>query len=138
MSGQNMSIEQVLGQIEDQSEFSFFYNNREVDLSKEVTLDVRNKPVDEIMNYLMDQTGLSYTVNNKLIIIHKSQKSELGSLTSQSQKVSGKITDSSGQPLPGVTVLIKGTTQGTITDYDGNYTIDSVPAEGVLVFLLWG
>ncbi len=138
VSGQNMSIEQVLGQIEDQSEFSFFYNNREVDLSKEVTLDVRNKPVDEIMNYLMDQTGLSYTVNNKLIIIHKSQKSELGSLTSQSQKVSGKITDSSGQPLPGVTVLIKGTTQGTITDYDGNYTIDGVPTEGVLVFSFVG
>ncbi len=138
VSGQNMSIEQVLGQIEDQSEFSFFYNNREVDLSKEVTLDVRNKPVDEIMNYLMDQTGLSYTVNNKLIIIHKQEDNRLGERGGTKKDITGKVTDASGQPLPGVTILVKGTTQGTISDFDGNYTMVDVPDGGVLVFSFVG
>ncbi|MGQ7870998.1 TonB-dependent receptor [Sunxiuqinia sp. sy24] len=138
VSGQNLTIERVLGQIEDQSEFSFFYNSQEVDLSKVVSLDLKNQTVDQVLDFLMKESGLSYTVNNKLIIVHNEQDSRFKELTTQVKDVSGKITDSSGQPLPGVTVRVKGTTQGTVTDFDGNYSISDVPTGGTLIFSFVG
>lgn len=138
VSGQNLTIEQVLGQIEDQSEFSFFYNNQEVDLTKVVSLDVKNQTLDQVLAFLMDESGLTYTVNNKLIIIHQRQDSRFGEQMNQAREVTGKVTDSSGEPLPGVTVLVKGTVQGTITNFDGSYTLSKVPADGILVFSFVG
>ncbi|MGQ8338686.1 TonB-dependent receptor [Sunxiuqinia sp. A32] len=138
VSGQNLTIEQVLGQIEDQSEFSFFYNNHEVDLSKEVSLDLKDQTVDAVLDFLMQESGLSYTISNKLIIIHKEQVSRFADLSNQILDVSGKVTDNSGQPLPGVTILLKGTTNGTITDFDGNFTINDVPSSGTLVISFVG
>ncbi|MGD9929931.1 MAG: TonB-dependent receptor [Mangrovibacterium sp.] len=136
--GQNLSIEQVLGRIEDQSEFSFFYNAQEVDLSKVMNINLQDQTVEEVLNFLMDGTGLTYTINNKLIIIHKQQAVENVMMASQPQTVTGKVTDAAGAPLPGVTVVLKGTTNGTITDFDGNYSLSNIPADGVLVFSFVG
>ena len=130
VSGQNLTIERILGQIEDKSDFSFFYNSREVDLSKVVSLSIEDQTVTQILDFLMTESGLSYTVNNKLIIIHKEQGDNLSDLTNQKKRIIGKVTDVAGAPLPGVTVLIKGTTQGTVTNFEGEYTISDVD-EGV-------
>jgi len=60
------------------------------------------------------------------------------SLQAQQQTVSGKVIDVKGQPLPGVTVVVKGTTQGTITNTEGNYTLDNIPANATLNFTFVG
>ena len=138
LSGQNLSIEQVLGRIEDQSEFSFFYNAKEVDLSKTVTVNIKDQQIDQVLNDLLEGTGLTYTINNKLIVIHKQQSAESGKMAAQQRNVSGKVTDSTGAPLPGVSVVVKGTTSGTITDFDGNYQLSNLPADATLVFSFVG
>ena len=61
-----------------------------------------------------------------------------GAVSAQIQKVSGKVTDKTGGPLPGVTVLVKGTTNGTITDFEGTYTINNLPDNSTLVFSFVG
>jgi len=64
--------------------------------------------------------------------------SEQRQLISEQSSVSGKVTDNEGLPLPGVTIVVKGTTQGTITDVDGNYTLTNVPSNATLVFSFVG
>lgn len=138
-SGQNLTIEQVLGRIEDQSDFSFFYNVKEVDLTKLVNIDVRDKSVEEVLNLIMEGTGLSYTINNKLIIVHMAEGSALlGESVQQEKTVTGKVTDSTGTSLPGVTVVVKGTAIGMITNADGAYSLSNVPDNATLVFSFVG
>ncbi|WP_430972362.1 TonB-dependent receptor [Sunxiuqinia rutila] len=138
LSAQNLSIEKVLGQIEDQTDFSFFYNNQEVDLTKEISLNSKDQTIEEVLEFLMQESGLNYTINNKLIIIHKAPENRFSELKEQARKITGKVKDVSGAPLPGVTVLIKGSTTGTITDFDGNYMLPDVTEGTTLVFSFVG
>jgi TonB-linked SusC/RagA family outer membrane protein len=140
LSGQNLTIEQVLGLIEDQSQFSFFYNVNEVDLSKVINVSVRDRSIEEVMDQIMDGTDLTYTIKNKLIIIHKEQQANAFDFSFQQQQrsVSGKVTNPEGEPIPGVTVIVKGTNNGTVTDFEGNYSLTNVPANATFVFSFVG
>lgn len=139
LSGQNLTIEQVLGRIEDQSDFSFFYNVKEVDLSKIVTLDVKNQSIEKVLNLLMDGTDMTYTINNKLIIIHRNKDAGLSKFTlQQNLTLTGKVTNDQGEPIPGATIVVQGTTNGTITDADGVYSLSNVPPSGIVVFSFVG
>ena len=71
------------------------------------------------------KTGLEYTIEGETVVIRKKQTQE------QQCTVNGRVTDNRGQALPGVTVLVKGTTMGTVTDVDGNYKI-SLPKQYVI------
>ncbi|MDX9881448.1 MAG: TonB-dependent receptor [Prolixibacteraceae bacterium] len=130
----NVTITEVLERIEDQTDFFFFYNNKGLPLEKIVSLDLKDKTINEVLDVLFKDTNVSYTINNRQIIL---TGSETGSVQ-QNKTVSGKVSDSSGQPLPGVSVVVKGTTTGTITDFDGKYTLANVPGDAMLVFSFVG
>ncbi len=126
----------VLDEIENKSEYYFLYNKDQVDVEQEVNVNIDDLPIEETLDLLLKTTGLKYSIFSQQIVL---TSDENGARNSQQLKtVNGNVTDSSGVPLPGVTVLIKGTTQGTITDFDGNYTISNVPANGVLIFSFVG
>lgn len=134
----NTTLAKVLNQIEDDSNYFFFYNSRMVSLNKVVSVDLKDKTINEVLDVLFEGTNISYTINNRQIILSGDKNYTPTQGQAQQQKTSGKVTDKNGQPLPGVTVLIKGTTQGTITDFDGKYSLDAVPANGILVFSFVG
>jgi TonB-linked SusC/RagA family outer membrane protein len=137
LKSNNTTIQELFNVIESQSGYRFFYNNDEVDVSKTVSVNVSNKSIGEILTAAFK--GLPYSfkeLENKLIIIERVNKPV--EITGQQKKVSGKVTDASGQALPGVTVSVKGTTNGTITDMEGNYSLVGVPENGVLVFSFVG
>ncbi len=140
LTGRNLTIEQALGRIEDQSQFSFFYHVNEVDLSKVVNVDMEDASIEAVLNYLLDGTGLTYTVNNKLIIIHPSARKAMDQFSAMQQlrAVKGKVTDAAGAPLPGVTVVVKSTTGGTVTDTDGSYSLANIPSDATLVYSFVG
>ncbi len=140
LSGKNLSIERVFELIEKQSEFSFIYNLKQVDLSKEVSVDFRNKQLEDVLDIVLEGTEITYTVNNRLIIIHKKGETETSVTSSveQQKSVSGKVTDSSGSPLPGVTVVVKGTTNGTVTNADGEFLLTVSSNDEVLQFSFVG
>ena len=105
----NQKLVDVLDEIENQSEFFFLYNEKLIDTDRAVTISVNNRKIDDILNELFAGTDVVYTITDRKIILAPSYLSE----TVQQQKsVSGTVTDESGQPLPGVTVVVKGTTQG--------------------------
>jgi len=135
----NASLEDVFNAIEDQSGYRFFYNNDEVDVSHKVTIDVSDQSIGEILNQAFK--GLPYTfreLENKLILIERVSVLAGVDGTQQSRTITGKVTDTSGAPLPGVTVVLKNTTQGTITDINGKYSIGNVTSGVKLVFSFVG
>ena len=93
--------------------------------------------LEDVLILLKEQTGLTFDVVRDQIIVKYGDSPEVG-LNQQQMPVSGRVTDSSGASLPGVTVVVKGTTTGTITDIDGNYSLTNVPADAVLTFSFVG
>ncbi len=136
--GQNLSIGDILDRIEKQSNFSFFFNANQIDLSKRINISADNQLVSKILDEILTGSGLTYTVNNKLIVIHKPGESDNLFPSQQTSKVTGKVTDSSGGPLPGVSIVVKGTTTGTITNIDGGYSLSNAPANSTIVFSFVG
>ncbi|MDX9881193.1 MAG: TonB-dependent receptor [Prolixibacteraceae bacterium] len=131
----NSSIEDILKLIEDQSNYYFLYNGKLIDVSKRVSINVTDLNLEKTLTELLRETNISYQVVNRQVIL--SPRDNVFA-ASQQVIVSGKVTDPAGQPLPGVSVIIKGTTSGTITDFGGKYTLPNVPADATLVFSFVG
>jgi TonB-linked SusC/RagA family outer membrane protein len=123
------TLSELFKEIEKQSDYRFFYNDELVKIEKEVyQLDVNNKTVDEVLTSLLANTGLRYKkLENNLIVISTSELLE-------NVNVTGSVTDAAGEPVIGVNVVVKGTTIGTTTDADGNFTLSVPNSDAVLVF----
>ena len=139
----NKRIQDVLREIEKNSEFRFFYQCEQVDVEQIVTLNITDKTVEEILPELFEGQEVVFDVRQDNLILIKplqgANESSTDFYAQQQQKmVSGKVTDTSGQPLPGVTVVVKGNTQGTVSNTDGNYTVTNIPEGATLVFSFVG
>ncbi|MGC4103458.1 TonB-dependent receptor [Ferruginibacter sp.] len=126
---QSTELKSALKQIEKKSIYRFLYNNDVLSADQKITLDATNKPVTEVLDNLFNNTPLTYRVlaNNLVVITPKNV------VPDQDVKVSGRVTNSGGEPVPGVSIKIKGSAVGTSTDAGGYYTI-SVPDGARLVF----
>ncbi len=118
----NATVKSILDEIEKQSEFRFFYSSA-VDVEQTTSINKRNKIVFEVLDELFANTNVKYEVfDRQIALVEKSGSFLNRNLTQQQKSVSGKVTDNRNQPLPGVTIIVKGTTKGTITDIEGNYS----------------
>ncbi|MGV8137885.1 MAG: TonB-dependent receptor [Mangrovibacterium sp.] len=133
---ENASIEEVLKKIEDRSEFRFFYNGI-INVDQLVSVDFKDRTVADVLKDIFDGTYIQYKVMGRQIMLSETESASEWA-TQQPRAISGKVTDSSGAPLPGVTVVIKNTTSGAITGADGSYTLANVPADATLVFSFIG
>ena len=131
------SIETILNEIENQSDYYFLYNKNMVDVMRKVDIDVKDQSIGDVLNRLFGNSNITYRIFNRQVVLSNGEK-PLENISSQIKTITGKVTDSSGASLPGVTVVLKGTTQGTITDASGNYTILNVPGDAVVVFSFVG
>ena len=133
---QGVKVIDVLGKIEDESQFYFLFNQKLVDVERRIDVDVKNESVEKILNGIFGNTNVSYVVKDRQIVL---TTADLAFSANQQQKsVSGKVTDSSGGSLPGVSIVVKGTTNGTITDSNGNYSVSNVPENATLQFSFVG
>ena len=126
-SSQSMTIKDVLDEIKEKSELQFFYSNDDFDVNQKVNLNVTDARVEDILKEIFKNSDVTFKIIDNAVIISKSDVNWSFSKQQANLTVTGKVTDSSGAPLPGVTVVIKGTTQGTITDGDGSYSLPNVP-----------
>ena len=134
----NARVVDVLEAIENQSEFRFAYSAEYIDVDRKVSVDVRGKSIEQTLSLLFNGTGVKYSINDRHIMLFSADMEQNNLLQQQGKKVSGKVTDKTDAPMPGVSVLIKGSTNGTITDIDGNYTISNVPEGVTLQFSFMG
>ena len=127
----NVTVEEVLTSIENQTEYRFLYNKDIVDVSRIVSISVKNELMTLVLDKLFKGEGVSYTIEKRQIVLNKVSSQQQDN--KQPVKVTGKVVDESGETLPGVTVMIEGMTQGTITGIDGNYQLQ-VPEGSTLKF----
>ncbi|MEN8117114.1 MAG: SusC/RagA family TonB-linked outer membrane protein [Bacteroidota bacterium] len=133
-------VAEVLREIEDNSNFRFFYQREQVDVEKVITINAEENSVEEILSAIFKDEGVGFKVlDNNLILIapEKMDFSEIQEMAQQ-KSVSGKVTDERGLPLPGVAIVVKGTSNGTVTSVDGEYEISVDSDESVLVFSFVG
>ncbi|WP_321288885.1 TonB-dependent receptor [uncultured Sunxiuqinia sp.] len=132
---QSGTVKDVIEEIEQLTDYSFMYDNNIFDVNRQISVSERNSTVSEVLDRVVDNENLKYEIVNRFIVI----SAKTPSVTQQTiQKVSGTVTNEKGEILPGVTVIIKGTTNGTITDFDGNYTLSTIPSDATLVFSFIG
>ena len=134
----NTSVKDVLSQVEAKSDFIFLYNIEELNENQKVSIDLENASINEILDAVLKDQNLKYDIYDRQIIIHSNGTSPSRSGSVQQIQISGKVTSTSGEAIPGVTVVVKGTSSGTITDVDGAYTLNGVPRGSILVFSFIG
>ena len=138
----NITLDQLFEEIQNQSEFNIFYNDSQVNLDRKITIKVNESSVEEVLRQAFEGEDLNFYVFEKQIVIFPETKEEnlkeLNKDLPQQKSVSGKVVDSSGLPLPGVTVIVKGSTKGTISDGEGNFILSNVSEDAILVFSFIG
>jgi len=137
---QNVTINSVLNSIENQSEFFFLYSPKIVDVNSKVSITCDKGKIERVLNQLFAGTDVRYVIKDRRIVLTTAEQIKPFTETKQAQQqitVTGIVTDEDGNPLPGTNIIIKGTTQGTITDANGKYTL-SVDPNATLVFSFVG
>lgn len=133
---ENATLVDIFQEIERTSDIGFLFKNDQLDLNKKYAVDFENKSVEDILKYLLGD-GYSFQFIGKNVVITATERLN-SSVTQQVKTVSGKVTDSTGAPLTGVTVVVKGTMNGIITDVDGKYILSNVPGGATLLFSFVG
>jgi TonB-dependent starch-binding outer membrane protein SusC len=129
----NISIGEVLQEIESTSDYKFLYRTDLVDLERRVNLQASNTPVEDILAMIFSpaETSFRFFEDNLIAITQVTAV--------QQNEVSGRVVDEeTGEPLPGVNIMIQGTLIGTVTDFDGVYRINVDDPEAILVFSFVG
>jgi len=128
----DQTVRDVLKTIEGESRFRFFYNDEFKDLDKKLTIAVSDLPIDSILASVLDDTDVSYKVldNNFIVLTPKSLM--------QQRQISGTVTDEKGNPMPGVTITVKGSSTGTLTDAEGKYILPNTDPGSTLLFSFVG
>ena len=134
----NTTIKDLFGYIEQTSKFVFLYRNEDFNTTKKVSIDIKDATINQILEQVLKDEKVVYDVYERQIVIRKAGEPDLNGQQPQKKEISGKVHDSNGLLLPGVSVVVKGTTTGIVTDADGKFTL-AVPANAkTLVFSFVG
>jgi TonB-linked SusC/RagA family outer membrane protein len=135
----NATLSDVLEAIESNSSYYFMLNNKLIDLSKKIDFDVKDKMINDILALLSKKAGIKYKIyDHQIVLSPEDIKLSDVSVSQQQKNVTGIVTDSSGAPLPGVSVVLKGTINGTITDANGKFSLSNIPPSSSILFSFVG
>jgi TonB-linked SusC/RagA family outer membrane protein len=133
IQNESISLRQLFSIIEKESHYKFLYNDDYVNFDKTVSLHANQQPINEILSEVFDKSNIGFKLleNNLIVIMPKDLL--------QQKKITGTVTDATtGESLPGVSVMIEGTKKGTVTGVDGKFMIEISNANAVLVFSFIG
>lgn len=133
-----VTVAQIFLEIEKSSEFIILYNEKSLDLNRRVSLNVENEGIENILSQMFADTKNSFKIYDRQIVILEADGTEptgilSGSEQQQKKVIRGKITDESSLPLPGVSIVVKGTTIGITTDANGEFSLNVPPNAKTLV-----
>lgn len=134
-------IIEVMGEIEQITDYRFFYSQEELDLTKPIDINAKNSALTEVLKEIFAPVGISYKIIGKQVILKEAPplsasrpEADVPVAQKQEVQVRGRVLDDTGEPLPGATVLEKGTVNGTQTDMDGQFTLTASGPKSILVF----
>ena len=130
----NVSTGKILSEIEKQTDYLFVYNKKEVDLKRKTSVNAVNKTTAEVLSTIFNGTDIIYAIEGENIMLMRKEQNlaVVPDAVQQDNKIAGTVLDPTGMPVIGANIMIKGTTNGTITDMDGKFSLD-VPKGATLV-----
>lgn len=123
----------VIKQIQSQSKYQFFYNDKLSTVTVE-PLKVKDASLEQVLNTLLKNKDISYKIEENIIYLSEKENSDSQQQSGKERTITGQVVDAKGEPLIGVSILVKGTTDGAITDLDGNYKIVTKSNNPVIVY----
>lgn len=136
---ENATLQEVFKEIRQKMGYTFVYNEAMVNRAGAVTVDVTSDDIKEVLDACLRNTSLGYYLQDDVVVIVTQAESIARAVQQESFKITGKVTDEKGESLPGVTIVIKGTTLGTATNETGDFTLDVPKMDSVvLVFSFVG
>ncbi len=121
-------IAKALHHLEKESKYIFYYNNNTLEDLPRINLEVKDAQLSDVLDSMSKALNINFTIlDNNLIVVNKPNEALFV------QDVSGQIVDAEGNPLVGVTIKVKGTSTGTVTDVDGSFSLEGVPEDATLV-----
>ncbi|WP_215224751.1 TonB-dependent receptor [Echinicola shivajiensis] len=132
-----VSLDEAFSEINKRTQFEFIYNPTLAESSSPVTLQVKNQSLENVLLELARTHRLAFKQVDNNISVKKIARNKISVSIEVDKKVTGTVVDEEGIPIPGVTIVVIGTAVGTITDIDGNYSIN-VPDNGKLKFSFIG
>lgn len=134
----NAPLDEVFRLLRQQSQYNFLYDADVLESAKKVSLSVKNTPFREVLDYCFKDQTITFVIVNKNVVIKKAKAGENKISDNKKVSITGIVTDEKSVPLPGVSVLLKGTSTGVTTNADGRYTINVPGAGQILIFSFIG
>ena len=130
----NTFVRQIIYELRKQSGMNFMFEDSQIDKMAPRTLQLKNVSIEKALDELLKDTEYTYKITgNSVAIVRKVENKQV-----EGHTVSGVVTDKNGDPLVGVTIVIKGTYRGTTTNIDGKYSLAGIPADATLIFTFIG
>lgn len=130
----NADLENILSDIENQTDYFFVYN-KYVNVNRKVSLNLNKRPLEEVLDQLFKGTDVKYTVDGAYIVLSAKDNlaENVNPIVQQGKNITGIVKDSNGEAIIGANVVEKGTTNGTITDVDGRFSLAITSPEEILI-----
>ena len=125
-SVQNVTVKEAMEQLKKTSGYSFVFSSSDVDTSKKVSVSGQNSSIQDIVKQILQgQNGLDYEIQGKKVIVKRQSVVTPALQNGRKVNVKGKVLDANSEPVIGAAVKEQGTTNGTITDFDGNFSLET-------------
>ncbi len=132
LNKKNAAVSEILNAIEEQTDYLFLYNKANVDVNRKASVNVEDATVRSVLANLFHETDVVFTMEGKHIVLHKQENESSAIVQQNGRTVSGVVKDEKGDAVIGANVVVQGTTNGTMTDLDGNFTLTNVPEKAIL------
>lgn len=133
----NVDLLNIMGDIEKQSNYLFVYN-KDVNVHRHASINVVEKPLSDVLQNLFKNSEVRFAIEGSYIVLSVNKQDEAKSVSQSLINITGTVTSVDNEPMPGVTIMVKGTNTGAITNVDGKYTIEVPSNSSVLVFSFIG
>lgn len=130
---ENATIEQVLNRISESTKLDFFYNNSRIDVYKKINVDLNNVSVEEALRAIFKGREVKFDVTDKFVVIHRVSETGDRNMPQQARVIRGVVKDTKGSVLPGVTIVLKGTHTGGVTDFEGKFNLELPQMENLIL-----
>lgn len=136
LSAKNLSVEQFLANLHQQTNFDFFYDAKVLKQTKPINLSVKDATISQVLQLALQNQQLTYTIKGNAVVIKKKEslminKSSFDDL--QQNTVNGKVTDTTGTPLPRASIKVKGTQRVTVTNDNGIFELKDIDPQSILI-----
>jgi len=131
---EQVRISDVIGEIQNQTDFKFLFRSKEINLDQKTTIKVKDEIITSVLDDLFSNTMIDYVIVDKQIaLVKKIESTSIKTPVRQEREVRGIVKDQDGYPLPGANIIIKGTSNGAQTDFNGEFLITVPNENSVLV-----